>query len=129
MALTVVLSACGGGSSLGVIPAPVEQATFAVVQTQIFTPNCAIAGCHVASTAPFGLDLSAGASYANLVGVDSAEVPTFQLVRPGTSSDSYLYMKLTADPRILGDPMPLLRSPLSEADLLLLRLWIEQGAR
>lgn len=98
------------------------------VQTQVFSPRCALSGCHTGVGAPFGLDLSAGASAGNTIGVASAEVPSLLRVEPFDPADSYLLMKLIADPRISGDPMPLSGGPLSAADLALVESWIDQGA-
>ena len=92
------------------------------------TAHCATAGCHTGAGAPFGLDLSAGAAAGNVVNVPSAEVPALMRVAPYDPTDSYVYMKVTGDPRILGDPMPQGGQPLGAADLELLRTWIDQGA-
>ncbi len=103
------------------------SASFLEVQTQIFDVSCAQSGCHVGAGAPFGLDLSSGLSYGNTVGVASAEIATFNRVTPGNATDSYLYMKVVDDPRIMGDPMPF-GNPLDQARIDLLREWIEDGA-
>src|SRR5215218_9636550 len=55
--------ATGGGTAF----------TFTRIQTQIFTPVCAKAGCHAAGSAPSGLVLEAGQSYGDLVGHRSTE--------------------------------------------------------
>ena len=134
--LTVGLAAlalgCSGGSdpTAGIIPGGPQPATIEDVQARVFTPRCAIPGCHVGSDAPFDLDLStANRSAANLIGVASAEVPAYRRVDQGNASDSYLYMKVTGDPRILGDRMPAYGAVLGADDLERIRLWIEQGAR
>ena len=49
-------------------------------------------------------------------------------MKPSDAANSYLYMKLIGDPRILGDPMPRTGGPLGEADLSLVRRWIDGGA-
>ena len=122
------LAGCGnGGPSRGVMP-PAQPVTLADVQTQVFTPSCAMVACHTGAGAPFGLDLSAGASAGNLVGVSSQEVLSLLRVEPFNSTDSYLYMKLVNDPRIQADPMPLNRPPLNAGDLALVQSWIDQGA-
>jgi hypothetical protein len=127
-AAAVLTVGCGGSSGPSGVVTPPEP-TFQNVQSTIFTPSCAITNCHVGgAAAPFGLDLSAGASYANLVNVASAEAPGFDRVEPGVSQDSYLYMKVVDDPRITGDPMPALGPPLSAQKLQLLADWIGQGA-
>jgi hypothetical protein len=117
---------CSGGSDGGVTsPATV---TLADVQAQIFSPRCALSGCHVGAGAPKGLDLSAGQSAAHLVSVPSVELPSMSRVEPFDGSQSYLYLKLTADPQILGDPMPASGPALNAGQLDLIQTWIEQGA-
>jgi hypothetical protein len=68
-------------------------------------------------------------SAANIVGVPSVEDPGRLRVEPGDAVDSYLYMKLVADPRILGDPMPAESGPLTAGELNLIEAWIDQGAQ
>jgi hypothetical protein len=105
-----------------------EEVRLLDVQAQVFSPRCALSGCHIGPLAPHGLDLSAGASAGNLIGVASAERPALLRVEPFNAADSYLYMKVSGDPEILGDRMPALGDPLSAADLALIESWIEQGA-
>jgi hypothetical protein len=120
---------CSGGSSGGTVIDPPDQVTATEVQAEVFGPRCALSGCHVGATAPFGLDLgSVASSTANTVGVASFEVPSLDRVLPGDADESYLYLKLTGDPRIQGDPMPASGGPLGPAELALVRTWIEQGA-
>ncbi len=129
--MLVAAAGCGGGGSGdpggGVMPPAGGSPSFAEVQAQIFDVSCAVSGCHVGAGAPFGFDLSSGVSYGNTVGVASAEIPTFNRVTPGNANDSYLYMKVVDDPRIMGDPMPF-GNPLDQARIDLLRQWIEEGA-
>ena len=73
-------------------------ATFSSIQSQVFTPNCAISGCHAGATAPHGLRLDAGSSYALLVGVPSDEVPGVMRVAPGDPDGSYVVQKLEGRP-------------------------------
>lgn len=127
LGLGTLAAGCSGDSGVGSVTAP-SEVTLLDVQVQVFSPRCALSGCHTGPGAPFGLDLSAGASSGNVVGVASAEVPGLLRVEPFQAADSYLYMKLIDDPRILGDPMPLSGGPLSTADLTLVQSWIDQGA-
>src|SRR4029079_7882975 len=86
----------GGGSAF----------TFARVQAQIFTPNCAKAGCHVTGVATGGMVLEAGLSYAQIVGRPSQENPTLARVAPGDPERSYLLKKIRGDADISGSRMP-----------------------
>jgi hypothetical protein len=127
-ALALLAAGCGGSSGpAGPVLDP-GQVSFQQVQSSVLTPSCALSGCHGDAGAPFGLDLSEGEAYANLVGVAAAELPAHDRVDPGNADDSYLFMKITADPRIQGDPMPPGTTRLSTQRVQLIHDWIEQGA-
>jgi hypothetical protein len=64
----------------------------------------------------------------NLVNVPSYEEPTLVRVMPGNPEQSYLYMKVVNDPRIMGARMPSNGPALASADVETLRSWIEAGA-
>jgi hypothetical protein len=103
--------------------------TFSRIQSEVFTPNCAKAGCHAAATAEAGLVLDAGRSYAEIVGRRSTENPSLNRVEPGDPERSYLAKKLRGDPDITGSPMPLDRPgglPREQIDGIL--GWIRAGA-
>lgn len=130
IAFGAAASGCGGSSGVGSVTGqPSGSVTLLDVQTQVFSPRCATAGCHVGAGAPFGLDLSAGLTAGNTINVPASEIPSLMRVEPGDSADSYLYMKVIDDPRILGDRMPGGGGALSAADLELIRDWIDQGAQ
>ena len=125
-AALLALTGCGGSDEFITPPAAV---TLLDVQTQVFTPRCALSGCHVGAGAPFGLDLSSVAtSAASTVGVASSEMPSLMRIDPFDPGQSYLYLKITDDPSILGDPMPASGGPLSSADIALVSDWIDGGA-
>lgn len=101
------------------------------IQTVIFTPTCATAGCHSGGVPAANLNLSdADTSLANLF-----NVTTFQLggtgirVIPGDPVNSYLIQKLENAVGIIeGAQMPLARPPLAQADIDHIRQWITDGA-
>jgi hypothetical protein len=128
VALGLALAGCSDGDGPGGMTQNSGTVTLSTVQAAIFSPSCAVSGCHLGPGAPFGLDLSQGQTLGNVRDVPSAELPAYDRVEPGNADDSYLYMKVTADPRISGDPMPAQGSPLTAGQLDLLRQWIEQGA-
>jgi hypothetical protein len=74
------------------------------------------------------LRLDDGNSYALLVGVASAEVPTTLRVAPGNASASYLIQKLEGTASV-GGRMPLNGTPLPQADINMIRQWITDGAQ
>lgn len=111
--------ATGGGPALN----------FARIQTEIFTPVCAKAGCHAASAASAGLVLEAGSAYGNLVGSPSSQRGGFDRVEPGNPERSYLILKLRGDPSITGQRMPQDGPPyLSSEQIEGVAAWIRAGA-
>lgn len=102
--------------------------TFRAVQ-QIFTNNCALAGCHVPPSPGQDLDLSSAAvSYGQLVGVASGQKPAVKRVKAADYAKSYLYWKIVNDSRILGSKMPNNGLTLSAADVNSIKQWIVAGA-
>ena len=102
--------------------------TFAQIQSQIFTPVCAKAGCHAAGSSPSGLVLEAGQSYGNLVGRPAAENSALARVSPGNPNGSYIILKLRGDPNITGERMPLGGPYLSADQIAGIAAWIQAGA-
>lgn len=106
-----------------------DLSSFSEIQDQVFTQSCAISGCHLGSSAPFGLDLSEANAYGNLVNVASGEKPSLLRVKPGQPDSSYLIMKLRGDPGISGSRMPANGPPfLEEATVDSIAAWIREGA-
>jgi hypothetical protein len=109
-----------GGSSGGI------TADFQSIQDNVFTPICA--QCHIGASAPQGLQLDAGHSYALLVGVASNEEPSVLRVKPGDPDNSYMYQKITDAAGIVGGQMPLNETPLPASTIAAIRQWILNGA-
>lgn len=123
-----LIAACAGD---GVIvpdeePPPPEGPTLTELQSSIFTPQCAFEGCH-GPPAQQGMNLTSGNTYANIVGIDAVELSGFKRVAPGNAADSYLYMKVAGDPRIVGERMPF-GGTLTTVEIEAVRAWIEAGA-
>lgn len=110
----------GGGAP------PTLQADFKSIQDNVFTPICT--ACHVGASAPQGLRLDDANAYALLVGVASAEQPQLLRVDPGDPDQSYLIQKLEGTAAV-GGRMPLNGTPLSQADIDVIRQWIVDGAQ
>jgi hypothetical protein len=134
-ALALLLNACAGsgegldagGRPIGENPPPPPdgRATFRAIQDTIFTPICT--QCHEGATAPQGLRLDAANSYAQLVNVASAEVPSLLRVDPGDPDASYLVQKIDGRASV-GARMPLGGPDLTQAQIDLVREWIAAGA-
>jgi hypothetical protein len=96
---------------------------------EIFTANCAYSNCHGGATPQQGMGLGdARTSWLAIVGVASAEKPEFMRVAPGDSANSYVVMKLRADPRRAGQPMPQGAYPLDPELVMKVASWAQNGA-
>ena len=127
--LVLLAVSCGGDGVISMVggPPPTGAPTLTSLQSSIFTPQCAFPGCHAAPAPEQGMDLSAGNTFVDTVGVNATELSGFKRVAPGNAADSYLYMKIAGDPRIIGDRMPL-GGTLTAADVEAVRAWIDAGA-
>jgi hypothetical protein len=100
--------------------------TFDEIQTNVFTPNCATAGCHAGGTPAGGMNLQAGQAFANLVNVASSNPNCAPLrVNPGDPDSSCLIQRLegTVIPQMpFGGPA--LGQPVIDD----IRQWITDGA-
>ena len=96
---------------------------FAAVQENIFTPSCAISGCHAGSVTP---DLREGQAFDAIVSQPSTQTG-LNLVTPFEPDNSYLMQKVDGTPGISGGAMPP-SGQLSSSLRSTLRDWIETGA-
>jgi len=131
------LCACGGGSgegldengrplasnagSAGLMP------TLASIQANVFTPSCAIAGCHGGATVQQGLRLDPGFSAAALINVASTQDAALVRVIPGDPGRSLLIQKLEGT-QTVGIQMPAFSPPLPAATIAVIRQWTQDGA-
>lgn len=126
----LVLASCDGGDGTGfptALPPASFGANFSEIQANVFTPTCAVPGCHLAAGAPQGLRLDEANSFALLVGVPSGEVPAVLRVAAGDPNNSYLVQKLEGT-AAAGQQMPLNRTPLDQVTIDAIRQWITDGA-
>jgi hypothetical protein len=136
--LAIHLSACAPGSGQGLdengLPPELAGANIELapnlesLQARLFTPNCAVSGCHSGSSAPLGLDLSDGRAYPNLVSRASEQQPGTLRIAPGDATNSYIVQKLEGAAGISGEPMPRGRPRLDPALIDTLKVWINAGA-
>lgn len=133
IACCLVPAGCGDEKALptepGPGPPPSPLATFTRVQDEVFTPKCALSGCHLgpASLAQEGLVLSSGVAYDSIVTVRANQNSSIFRVTPGDAANSYLWRKITPGQPIIGDRMPQTGS-ISEAERQLVTDWILRGA-
>ena len=109
------------------IPAP-STATLSFIQDNVFTPSCAISGCHGSPNPAQGMNLTAGLAFSNIVGIQSGQQPPLLRVNPGNPDDSYLIRKLEGGPSITGVRMPKIGCCLSQETIDNIRQWITDGA-
>ncbi len=103
--------------------------TFARIQAEILTPNCAKSGCHDVGSASAGLNLTAGAGYAQLVNRRSTERSSLDRIEPGDPERSYLVKKIRGDADIAGERMPQDGPPyLSARQIDGIIAWVRAGA-
>lgn len=90
----------------------------------------ACTGCHAGEAPDGSFDLTDGSMYDRLVEVPSGQAPDLFLVEPGNADYSYLWHKVNGTQSLAGGAgtrMPM-GAPWTEADIELLRWWIELGA-
>jgi hypothetical protein len=133
LAACLAPSGCGDEKALptepGGGPGPSPLATFTRVQNEVFTPKCALSGCHLgpASLAQEGLVLTSGVAYDSIVMVRANQNPSIFRVTPGDATNSYLWRKIAPGQVIVGDRMPQTGS-ITEAERQLVTDWILRGA-
>jgi hypothetical protein len=93
----------------------------------IFNNNCALSLCHVSGNIT-ELDLSEGVAYVNIVNVDSGQDPSYKIVLPGNSTDSWLVRKVEGR-QTLGLRMPPSADPLSDVRIQNIKNWVDRGAK
>lgn len=138
-------SGSGGGGSSGS-----GSATLASIQQTLFTPSCAVASCHDATTHMSDLNLSSAAmSCMQLVDVAATESSatgrectqggakkaSLKRVVASDSAHSFLYMKLTSSAECVtvdgsqaGERMPKDRGVAAASAVAAVKQWIDDGA-
>lgn len=102
--------------------------TLTQLQADIFTPICSVCHTGTGASLPGSQNLTAGHSFANLVSVNSIEVPTMKRIVPGDPDSSYLVLKIQGSPGIVGVQMPASGGPLTQAQVDEVRAWVAAGA-
>ena len=115
---------CGSFTAGGATP----PSPYAPIQA-IWDANCT--ACHIGGSPPAGLNLSAASSYANLVNVNSTQVPSMKRIKPNDPANSYLFHKINGTQTTVGgfgSQMPQGGPPLSAATKTVIQSWINSGA-
>jgi len=124
-AMLLALAACGGGGGDEGPPPPTGlQPTLASIQANVFTPTCAVMGCHTGPMAMLGLRLDANFSASSLINVPSFYGTGLVRLVPGDSDNSFLIQKLEGTTN-LGGQMPLNGNALQQVTIQVIREWIE----
>lgn len=130
-------TACGGGDDGDEPDAGIsascmeatERSDLEWIQDNVFTPSCAaFSSCHMgAARSAEGLNLESGMTEANVVGVDSVQVPGTALVEAGNPDASYLLNKLgrgTFPPGADTTIMPFGNPPLCDEKIEAVARWV-----
>ena len=112
--LFVVLAGCVGGADS-------RPQTAAYISQAILVPNCGRAACHSAATAAHGIALDSVQDA--IAAMSSTSGRRGRLVTPGDSARSDLYQVITGQQKIMPPD-----APLSDADIELIKSWIDSGA-
>ena len=107
----------------------VPAVTLAQLSSEIFTPRCALSGCHSGGIPTGGMSLTADRIATEIINVASSGKSGEIRVVPGESANSYILKKLRGESGISGSQMPLVGSPLTSAQLDLIAQWIDAGAK
>ena len=105
------------------------EASFADIQ-EILTASC-VAGCHSATGVQAALSFEEGMSYANMVGKQSTQVASMNIVEAGDTEKSYLWHKINGThlsvPGGFGGMMPAAKLPADQ--IAAFESWITAGAK
>lgn len=123
----IVVAASIAASALGCDGGTADRGKLSVIQREIFTPTCAVSGCHAGATPQAGMNLSEGNAHAALVNVDSVNEPARKRVLPGDPGASLLVQAVEGTSTSVPQ-MPFGRTPLPAADIQAIRDWIQAGA-
>ncbi len=102
--------------------------TLTQLQASMFTPICSTCHTGIGTVPPGALNMTAGHTYASLVGVASGEQAAVKFIAPGDPTNSYVIQKLEGVATISGVRMPAGGPYLSQATINQVAAWISAGA-
>jgi len=97
----------------------------------ILSASCAFSGCHGGAMPQLGQNLTSGNTYASIVNVAAVELPSMSRVTPFEPEQSYLVHKIRGTQVSVGGSggqMPLGGGALPEAEVDIIRAWVQSGA-
>ena len=117
-------------------PTPDLQPTFSSIQRDIFLaadssgrPACTRCHTNVGRNPSGGMNLIGDNAYANLVNVPSRDKPGAIRIVPGSPEASYIIHKIDGRIGITGARMPNGGPFLTDGQILVIKRWIELGAK
>lgn len=102
----------------------VKLGKFSEIQKNIFTPNCALSGCHGSTSTMANLNLTEGNAYNSLVDKQSHLYPQFKRVSPNSSASSVLIKVLSGSVSTVMPPTGKLNQGIVDS----IAAWIDRGA-
>jgi hypothetical protein len=120
----------GGLSPQFFVSAPPQMVSYATQIQPMWTARCSSNACHDATMPQQDLNLTASASFAELVNKPSTQCGAMKLVDPGAPERSYLVLKLapTGTGCFQGTRMPKADIALTPDEIQRVRDWIANGA-
>jgi len=89
----------------------------------IIKQNCSVAGCHTGKDPQMGLNMEPGKFPGTVIDVPSTEKPSLKIIDSRNPEKSYLLMKIKGSAEIVGNQMPLSRTPLPSESIQTIEDW------
>ena len=99
--------------------------TLETLSAEIFTPSCAVSGCHSGPNASNGMSLEAGVIADEIIGVASTRDGAILRIAPNDPDNSLIVQKVRGE---TGSRMPFGGTALSDEAIAKIVEWIEAGA-
>lgn len=100
-------------------------ASVETVFDDIVRPRCATGGCHDRNAQSAGLDVETDGLFDRMLGAPSTLCDGELLLDPEIPFAGYFFDKITSDSPRCGVRMPLRATPLTDAEVQCLHLWLE----
>lgn len=133
LGISLLIQSCTKNSST--VATATTKDTWTIIQEKIFTPSCALSGCHSstgdATYSQHALVLTAGVAYESLINIApknaAANAAGLLRVKPRDYANSLLYEKINCSGHY-GANMPLGLPGLTAGQIEFIRQWIINGA-